>query len=67
MKFLKFLIIQIANKYGSFIWFGSHLSMTQTNWHWLLECSMIVFVNIFLIFALYLEYNENIQKTTITQ
>jgi hypothetical protein len=65
--FLKYLIIQIMNKYGSFMWFGTHLSMTQTDWHWLLETFICIFVNFLVFFSLYLQYkedqNEKLQKT----
>jgi hypothetical protein len=67
VKFLKYLIITIMDKYGSFMWFGTHLSMTQTNWHWLIETFLCVFVNFLVIFSLYLQYkeieNEKLRKT----
>jgi len=70
MKFLKYLIITLMDKYGSFMWFGTHLSMTQTNWHWLLETFLCVFVNFLVIFSLYLQYkeieNEKLRKTDNT-
>ena len=59
MKFIKYLIIQIMNKYGSFMWFGTHLSMTQTDWHYLIETFLCIFVNLLVIFSLYLQYKEN--------
>jgi hypothetical protein len=40
------------------MWFGTHLSMTQTNWHWVFETVLCVFVNILIIFSLYLQYKE---------
>jgi uncharacterized membrane protein len=71
MKFVKYLIIQLMNKYGSFIWFGTHLSMTQTNWHYLLETFLCVIVNFLIIFSLYLQYKdeqyEKLQKTNNSQ
>lgn len=67
MKFVKYLIIQLMNKYGSFIWFGTHLSMTQINWHYLLETFLCIIVNFLIIFSLYLQYKdeqyEKLQKT----
>ncbi len=67
VKFLKYLIITIMDKYGSFMWFGTHLSMTQTNWHYLIETFLCVFVNFLVIFSLYLQYkeieNEKLRKT----
>jgi hypothetical protein len=71
MKLIKYLIIQLMNKYGSFIWFGTHLSMTQTNWHYLLETFLCVIVNFLIIFSLYLQYKdeqyEKLQKTNNSQ
>ena len=68
--FIKYLIIQLMNKYGSFMWFGTHLSMTQTNWHYLLETFLCIFVNLLVIFSLYLQYredeNEKLRKTNNT-
>lgn len=70
MKFIKYLIIQIMNKYGSFMWFGTHLSMTQTDWHYLIETFLCIFVNLLVIFSLYLQYkeeqNEDLRKTDNT-
>lgn len=70
MKFLKYLIITLMDKYGSFMWFGTHISMTQTDWHWLIEIFLCVFVNLLVIFSLYLQYkeieNEKSQKTDNT-
>lgn len=70
MKLIKYLIIQIMNKYGSFMWFGTHVSMTQTDWHYLLETFLCIFVNLLVIFSLYLQYkeeqNEKLQKTNNT-
>jgi uncharacterized membrane protein SirB2 len=70
MKFLKYLIITLMDKYGSFMWFGTHISMTQTDWHWLLETFFCVLVNFLVIFSLYLQYkeiqNEKLRKTDNT-
>lgn len=71
MGLIKYLIIQIMNKYGSFMWFGTHVAMTQTNWHYLVETFFCILVNFLVIFSLYLQYNdernENIQKTDRTK
>jgi hypothetical protein len=71
MKFVKYLIIQLMNKYGSFIWFGTHLSMTQTNWHYLLETFLCIIVNFLILISLYLQYKdeqyEKLQKTNNPQ
>jgi hypothetical protein len=70
IKFLKYLIIQLMNKYGSFMWFGTHVSMTQTDWHYLLETFLCVSVNFLVLFSLYLQYkeeeNEKLRKTNNT-
>ena len=70
MKFLKYLIIALMDKYGSFMWIGTHISMTQTNWHWILETFFCVLVNFLVIFSLYLQYkeieNEKLQPPTNT-
>jgi hypothetical protein len=70
LKFLKYLIIQLMNKYGSFMWFGTHLSMTQIEWHWLFETFLCLFVNFLVLFSLYLQYkndeNEKLRKTDNT-
>jgi uncharacterized membrane protein SirB2 len=70
MKFLKYLIVTLMDKYGSFMWIGTHISMTQTDWHWLLETFFCVLVNFLVIFSLYLQYkeieNEKLQKTDNT-
>ena len=66
MKFLKYLIITLMDKYGSFMWFGTHISMTQTDWHWLIETFLCVFVNILIVFSLYLQYKE-IEKSQKTK
>ena len=67
VKFLKYLIIQIMNKYGSFMWFGTHVGLTQVDWHYLLETFLCVLVNFLMIFSVYLQYkeeqNEKLQKT----
>ena len=70
VKFLKYLIVHLMYKYGSFMWFGTHLSMTQTDWHYLLETFLCIFVNFLVIFSLYLQYreeqNEKLRKTNNT-
>ena len=70
LKFFKYLIVQIMNKYGSFMWFGTHVSMTQTDWHYLLETFLCVSVNFLVLFSLYLQYkeeeNEKLRKTDNT-
>ena len=71
MKFVKYLIIQLMNKYGSFIWFGTHLSMIQINWHYLLKTFLCIIVNFLILISLYLQYKdeqyEKLQKTNNPQ
>jgi hypothetical protein len=70
VDFFKYLIIQLMNKYGSFMWFGTHVSMTQTEWHWVIETFLCLFVNLLILFSLYLQYidkeNEKLRKTDNT-
>jgi hypothetical protein len=70
VDFFKYLIIQLMNKYGSFMWFGTHVSMTQTEWHWIIETFLCLFVNLLILFSLYLQYidkeNEKLRKTDNT-
>jgi hypothetical protein len=70
IDFIKHLIIVFGQRYGSFVWFGTHLSLTQTDWHYILETFLSIFVNFFIIFSLYLEWkqkkDEDISKTTDT-
>jgi hypothetical protein len=71
LKFLKYLIVQVMNKYGSFMWFGTHITMTQVDWHYLVEIFLCIGINFLMIFSVYLEYiekqNENLQKTNSTK
>ena len=70
ISFIKHLIVVFGQRYGSFVWFGTHISLTQTDWHWLLELFLSVFINFLIIFSLYLEWkdneNEKLQKTNNT-
>jgi hypothetical protein len=49
------------------MWFGTHVGLTQINWHYLIEIFLCVFVNFLMIFSVYLQYkeeqNEKLQKT----
>ena len=70
INFFKYLIVQIMNKYGSFMWFGTHIGVTQIDWHYLVEIFLCVLVNFLMIFSVYLEWkdkeDEKLQKTTHT-
>jgi hypothetical protein len=58
------------NKYGSFMWFGTHVSLTQVDWHYLLEIFLCFLVNFLMIFSVYLEWkdkeDEKLSKTNNT-
>lgn len=60
--FLKHLYITLMNKYGSFMWFGAHVGMTQVDWHWLLEISLCVLINLMVLHTIYIEWKDNRQK-----
>ena len=62
IKFLKHLIIQVMNKYGSFMWFGAHLGMTQVDWHWFLEMSLCVLINLMVLHTIYIEWKDSKSK-----
>jgi hypothetical protein len=60
-------MIVFGQRYGSFVWFGTHISLTQTDWHWILETFLSLLINFLIIFSLYLEWkiteDEKIRKT----
>jgi hypothetical protein len=58
MNFLRYLIINGVQRWGSFMWVGTHVSMTQTDWHWMLETILCVGLDIILVMGLYLEWVE---------
>jgi hypothetical protein len=58
-KFLKYLFINVMNKYGSFMWFGIHMGVTQVTWHWLLEIGLCLLMNILVIVSMYVEWKDN--------
>ena len=47
------------NKYGSFMWFGVHVGMTQTDWHWVLEVSLCVLINLMVLHTIYIEWKDS--------
>lgn len=55
------------NRYGSFMWFGTHVGVTMVDFHYIFEIFLCVLINFLMIFSVYLEWkdkkNENIQKT----
>lgn len=50
------------NKYGSFMWFGAHLGVTQVDWHWVLEIVLCVLINLMVLHTIYLEWKESNKK-----
>lgn len=40
------------------MWVGTHISMTQTDWHWLLETILCIGLDMILVVGLYLEWVE---------
>ena len=62
LDFLKHLYISLINKYGSFMWFGIHVGMTQVNWHWILETALCVLINLMVLHTIYLEWKETQSK-----
>lgn len=57
-SFLKYLLVNGMQRYGSFMWFGTHVGVTQTEWHWLLETSLCVGVNVLVVLGLYFEWKD---------
>jgi hypothetical protein len=56
--FLKHLLITIMNRYGSFMWFGTHVGVTIVDLHYVLEIFLCIFVNFLVIFSVYLEWRD---------
>lgn len=56
--FFKYFVINLMNKYGSFMWIGTHVGMTQVNWHWVLEIFLCIIVNILMVIAIYWEWSQ---------
>jgi hypothetical protein len=58
MKFLKFFFITGTQRWGSFMWLGTHYSMTQTDWHWVIETSVCIGLDLLLIIGVFIEWKE---------
>ena len=56
--FFKYFVINLMNKYGSFMWIGTHIGMTQVDWHWVLEIFLCIIVNLLMIVAIYWEWSQ---------
>jgi hypothetical protein len=61
-KFFKYLFINVMNKYGSFMWFGIHMGVTQVSWHWVLEIGLCLLMNMLVIVAMYVEWKDSHSK-----
>ena len=57
-NFLKYLYINLMNKYGSFMWFGIHMGVTQVTWNWLMEIGLCVLINSMVLHTIYLEWKD---------
>lgn len=58
LDFFKYFVINLMNKYGSFMWIGTHIGMTQVDWHWVLEIFLCIIVNLLMIVAIYWEWSQ---------
>ena len=56
--FLKHLFIEGMKRWGGFMSLGGHLCTTQTNWHWILETGLVIFLDSLLVIGLYLEWKD---------
>jgi hypothetical protein len=61
-KFFRYLFINVMNKYGSFMWFGIHMGVTQVSWHWVLEVGLCLLMNMLVIISMYVEWKDNHSK-----
>ena len=59
LDFVKYLYVTLMNKYGSFMWFGVHVGVTQTELHWILETSACVLINLMVLHTIYLEWKDS--------
>jgi hypothetical protein len=57
--FLKHFYLTLMNKYGSFMWFGAHMGVTQVDWHWILETLVCVLINLMVLHTIYIEWKDN--------
>jgi hypothetical protein len=58
-KFVEYLIIEGTKRWGGFMAIGGHISVTQTDWHWILETLFIIGLDFSLVIGLYLEWKSN--------
>ena len=46
------------DKYGSFMWFGIHVGVTQVDWHWIMETFACVLINLMVLHTIYIEWKD---------
>lgn len=61
-KFIRYLYLTLMNKYGSFMWFGIHVGVTQVDWHLVLEITLCVLINLMVLHTIYLEWKDSNAK-----
>jgi len=61
-EFLKHLFVEGTKRWGGFMSLSGHLSITQTNWHWILETLLVIFLDSILILGLYVEWKSKRKK-----
>jgi hypothetical protein len=57
-EFLQHLIIEGTKRWGGFMAIGGHISITQTEWHWIAETSLVFGLDLLLVLGLYLEWKK---------
>ena len=60
--FIRYLYLTLMNKYGSFMWFGIHVGVTQVDWHLVLEITLCVLINLMVLHTIYLEWKDSNAK-----
>lgn len=60
--FIRYLYLTLMNKYGSFMWFGVHVGVTQVDWHLVLEITLCVLINLMVLHTIYLEWKDSNAK-----
>ena len=61
-NFIRYLYLTLMNKYGSFMWFGVHVGVTQVDWHLVLEITLCVLINLMVLHTIYLEWKDSNAK-----
>ena len=57
-NFIEYLIIEGTKRWGGFMAIGGHISMTQTDWHWIAETFIVLGLDLLLVVGLYLEWKK---------